>query len=152
MFKIENYPKLLKLQKKYHKLDNETTNANLKNQEIMKNAGCFNCKIYLEDLTRPLADRFANCGNCKYAKKIGESFHKYLKDLDEVDELIINEYSKAIYEVLNLIKPQLLVRRTKEIIKWENAFLGDFDQLSKTDKKALFCILEEVGGPYRLIE
>ena len=149
VFDINNFPQLIKAHKKYVKLDKLSTNAFLKHEKLLKSTDCFTCEVYYADLNRAAEERNKNCAGCKYSY-VGEAYHEFLTASDNVDKYIQNEYSKVIFDILSELKPDLIKRGTGDIFSWEEVFPKTFDECNKNNRKALFSIVEENGGPYRI--
>ena len=60
------------------------------------------------------------------------------------------EYARMIFSYFSEQKPSILVRKTKEIISWDEAFPSDFNLLSEDQVRSIIPLVEEDGGRYRL--
>ncbi len=78
---------------------------------------------------------------------------KQAKQMDKAKKVysdIKEQYAKSIYEYYSLIKPDLLVRKTKETIQWMDAFSMSFKELSEDQLKSVIALVEEDGGRFRV--
>lgn len=83
----------------------------------------------------------------------GRALEKENKKLEKIKgkySEVEREYAKTIFESFSKTKPKLLVRKTKEIIAWDKAFPGGFDNLSDDQIKSIIPLIEEDGGRYRI--
>lgn len=76
-----------------------------------------------------------------------------LKQQKERIDIMRTQYASDVLDKLNEICPTLLIRVSKEKIKWTDAFgATDKDKLSADDIRALIALIEEDGGRYRIME
>ncbi len=83
----------------------------------------------------------------------GRALEKENKKLEKIKgkySEVAREYAKTIFEFFSETKPNLLVRKTKEIIAWDKAFPIGFDSLSDDQIKSIIPLIEEDGGRYRI--
>ena len=149
-FNFGNYKILVKLNKKYNKIYEKVTKSQICFEKVINNINCYNCENFIKDMQLEHKDRFQQCGNCRCYLKIKNIHQKEVNNLAELEKFICDVYSKEIYKILNEIKPNLIVRKTKEIKKWDDTFSNNFDDLTNTDKKQLVALIEEGGGRYRI--
>ena len=83
--------------------------------------------------------------NPKWPKWLQNKYDKVVEELNKLEE---GEYSKAIFDVLNEEKPDLIRNRTGEVISWDDAWGGTYDNISKSLRHSLVALLEG-GGRYR---
>ena len=91
--------------------------------------------------------------SCAYDKALesgdssdSEAQKKALDDLSiQIFAFIEDEYAKAVYEEYNKRKPDLIRIHTGEVVKWNDAFGDDFDEISRSLRHSLVGLVEEPG-------
>lgn len=75
---------------------------------------------------------------------------KWQSVLDEGLKFDSETYPQIIYNVFSPIKPDLTIKKTGEIIKWDSLFFNKpFDELSN-DQKTILYLMVEAERPYLL--
>jgi hypothetical protein len=65
--------------------------------------------------------------------------------VDEIDIYIETVYAKAVYSYYSNKKPQLIRKKTKEVVAWDDAFGDDFDSISKPLRHSLVALVDGDG-------
>lgn len=91
-------------------------------------------------------EKYDSCSLTGRSNKSKENLEIVKKEYEEIKL----EYSKMIFSYFSKKKPSILVRKTKEVIPWDDAFSSDFDDLSEDQVRSIIPIIEEDGGRYRL--
>lgn len=138
-----------KIQRNYNDLNKKIYILEQKNYKVI-NGKCILCEKYLENSDVPIEKKFYNCACCNYYNKVRLCIDEYLSVYNELKK-VSKEYAKEIFETLKKEKPNLLVRTTKEIIKWNQAFPEDFNDVNTNLYSTLIALIEEVAGRYRIV-
>lgn len=72
--------------------------------------------------------------------------HKY----KELERFQYNVYAKAVFEYYKKKKPLLVNIHDDSVVKWDDVFPNNFENVSNKNRYNLICLFENDGGLYRL--
>ncbi len=75
---------------------------------------------------------------------------KRLETLKEKYSEVKKEYSLSIFKYFSTIKPDLIVRKTGELVTWNSIFPESIVSPSDDQVRSIIALIEEDGGKYRL--
>ncbi len=92
--------------------------------------------------------------NLEYNKKGSlqdvNKLQEQLSILNKREEQIREKYAKHVFDYFTLRKPDVIRKKTGDILTWKEAFSDSFSKLDRGLKNSLVALIEEDGGQYRL--
>lgn len=138
---------IAELHKRFVSLQKKKEKAGDTYRKKVDKARCHLCQRYGNPCYVKRENIHDKCVGCKSFFLIRPAYDEFLSLIKETDSCI-SDYAKEIYKILRKENPYI-VRRGNNPIPFLSVFDHSIEQMTKSEKELLVCLLEG-GGPYRI--